>query len=195
MHDNIDEKTDWKDTTGEDISSENNENHLVLDDKQVFGKSTYPETIHPIVNDGPCPAWPDKEVLIPEVNMNIDPVVSQLGVKVCLYEILVYGKESDKEAIAKINKRLLDQISRKGAANLIRVFCYVTISDTDTEEEMQAFCIDKCMSKYYSFVTVDTDIKDYVREYIMVIKRLENTMNEVKKLGIKVKVHTKSTIG
>lgn len=120
------------------------------------------------------------------------PTVQNEDVKVkekmprVLLEFLVFGTEENKPKIKALNDKLQEQMHKARKGKYTRILWYVDKGEKTPEEKIE-WLIEKVHAKYYIFTPADYNIsKDYVKEVLLKIKRLEDSINGAKHAGIVV---------
>jgi hypothetical protein len=114
------------------------------------------------------------------------PIVKEGKVPRVLIEFLVYGVEADKKKIKKMMDSIQEQMVRARKGKYARVLWYIDKGEK-TDEEKREWLIEHSKAKYFVF-TKETYIvaKDYVKETLFKIKRLEDAITAMRIANIVV---------
>jgi hypothetical protein len=120
-----------------------------------------------------------------EENENVVVTPKQKVSKVLL-EIMVFGKDKNKDDVHKLNVALQDQINKhRKAHNRARIFW--RINNDETHEQIKQWMIENSCCKYYVFATDGQDYSvksDFVLNALNKIKKLEDALTSVKNANI-----------
>lgn len=116
---------------------------------------------------------------------NEDIKVKEIMSRVLL-EFLVFGTEENKKKILAMNDSLQAQMHKARKGKHTRILWYVDKGEKTPEEKRQ-WLIEKVYAKYYIFTPEDYKVsKDYVKEVLLKIKKLEDGIRSAKSAGIVV---------
>jgi hypothetical protein len=104
-----------------------------------------------------------------------------------LCEIFIYGTEDEKPKIKKLLDELQLQMNKaKRNRNRIRVCFYIDKGELSVNDKLDWFAKEgKC--KYYKVLNAETKLdKDFVKNILEKIRKLENAINSMKLSEIKV---------
>lgn len=120
-----------------------------------------------------------------EKNENVVVTPKQKVSKVLL-EVMVFGKDKDKDSVHKLNVALQEQINKhRKAHNRVRIFW--RINNDETHEQIKQWMIENSCCKYYVFATDGQDYSvksDFVLNALNKIKKLEDALTSVKNSNI-----------
>jgi hypothetical protein len=103
-----------------------------------------------------------------------------------LVEIMVFGKDTDKQKVHELNVALQDQINKHSKAHH-RVRIFWRINNDETSEQMKQWMVEKSCCKYYVFATDGTNYSvkgDFVLGILNKIKKLEDALLVMKNANI-----------
>lgn len=103
-----------------------------------------------------------------------------------LLEVMVFGKDKDKDSVHKLNIALQEQINKhRKAHNRVRIFW--RINNDETHDQMKQWMAENSCCKYYLFATDGQDYSvksDFVLNALNKIKKLEDALTSVKNSNI-----------
>jgi len=115
-----------------------------------------------------------------------DGTVMKQKISKILLEILVYGKETDKDKIHALLQKIQKQLDTKKAKNRARILWRVEKEET-TEDERHKWFMENTNSKYYIYVDKGENFdvsENYVDDLLDKIKNLEKSYEQLKKSNI-----------
>ena len=118
-------------------------------------------------------------------NENVVVTPTQKVSKVLL-EVMVFGKDKDKDSVHKLNLALQDQINKhRKAHNRVRIFW--RINNDETYDEIKQWMLNNSCCKYSVFATDGEDYSvkgDFVLNALNKVKKLEDALTSVKNANI-----------
>jgi len=103
-----------------------------------------------------------------------------------LLEVLVPGKWEKRESLKKRVNELQEQLNKsRKAGSRVRVMFYCDKEDGDmTMDDVKQWLMNRAHSKYIAFAP-DIIPSDYIKESLIRIKKLEDSIERAKSYGIK----------
>jgi hypothetical protein len=119
--------------------------------------------------------------------------VSVQQVSKVLFEILIFGVETDKEKINKFMSEIQEQIVKSKQSRRVRILFYIDKGEK-TDDEKKQWLIENSVCKYYMIINPKDDAfkgfifpKDYIKNCMKNVKLFEESYSKMKQLGITIK--------